>query len=397
MNNHIIGTHWKVLYDLPFSKPIIFTFVDAKTVMTDSGTQYKWEAISDSLLKIYIPEYVSLYANLYEGDIVNGTADSDYTNMNWTWTCEKYNAPRDPIIGPIPVSDILNGKWAIVNKVDAPDNELTFHADKTIDSKLYGKGKWDIKQDEHGEEVLNIETAQGFIRYTFQIADEKWRGNAVNELGDKWDASFIHTLIITPVQKEPKPKAKPKKPASSITSSQNKKKDAELIRQYLNEVGITCFYHFTDKKNLDSIRTAGGLFSWDYCERNNINIPCPGGDELSRGCDRRHKLQDYVRLSFCKDHPMKHTCMKDNRISQPEILIVSTEVAEFESTLFSDINAADTRHTVGNNIEFLKKIDHTIFRHDYRFLHGFDKKKYQAEILVKTSVPIQYITNINSL
>lgn len=395
MNNHIIGTHWKVLYDLPFSRPIIFTFVDAKNVMTDSGTQYKWEVISDSLLKIYIPEYVSLYANLYNGDIVNGTADSDYTNMNWTWTCEKYNAPRDPIIGPIPVSDILNGKWVIVNKVDAPDNELTFNADKTIDSKLYGKGKWNIRQDENGKEVLNIETAQGFIRYTFQIADEKWRGKAVNELGDKWEASFIHTLIITPVQKEPKPESKPK-PASGI-SSQLRKEDAILISQYLNEVGITCFYHFTDKKNLDSIRTAGGLFSWDYCERNNINIPRPGGDELSRSLDKKYNLQDYVRLSFCKDHPMKHICMKSNRISQPEILIVSTEVAEFESTLFSDMNAADKQHSVGNNIDFLKKIDHTIFLRHYHFLSDHDKKKYQAEILVKTSVPIKYITNINSL
>ena len=109
------------------------------------------------------------------------------------------------------------------------------------------------------------------------------------------------------------------------------------------------------------------------------------------------KLQDYVRLSFCKDHPMKHICMKSNRISQPEILIVSTEVAEFESTLFSDMNAADKRHTVGNNIEFLKKIDHTIFLRHYHFLSDYDKKKYQAEILVKTSVPIKYITNINSL
>lgn len=68
----------------------------------------------------------------------------------------------------------------------------------------------------------------------------------------------------------------------------------------------------------------------------NITIPSPGGDDLSRALDEYFGLEDYVRLSFCSDHPMKYKLRNTN----PQILKVSIEVATFEDTLFSDINAA---------------------------------------------------------
>ena len=64
-------------------------------------------------------------------------------------------------------------------------------------------------------------------------------------------------------------------------------------------------YHFTDEKNLESIKTLGGLYSWRYMENNNYPIPMPGGNKLSRDLDTRFQdWSDYVRLSFCQNHPM---------------------------------------------------------------------------------------------
>ncbi|MCS2764970.1 hypothetical protein NXV33_06415 [Bacteroides thetaiotaomicron] len=38
--------------------------------------------------------------------------------------------------------------------------------------------------------------------------------------------------------------------------------------------------------------------SWSYCEKHKIDIPNPGGGNLSRNLDEMRNLQDYVRLSL---------------------------------------------------------------------------------------------------
>lgn len=74
--------------------------------------------------------------------------------------------------------------------------------------------------------------------------------------------------------------------------------------------GISYLYHFTDISNIKSIKEHGGLLSWHYCEQHNIEIPLAGGDMDSRDLDRHHGLEDYVRLSFCNDHPMAYHVKK---------------------------------------------------------------------------------------
>ena len=85
-------------------------------------------------------------------------------------------------------------------------------------------------------------------------------------------------------------------------------------------------YHFTDRENLESIKKNGGLYSWDFCEKNNLSISKPGGDELSRSLDKRYGLENYVRLSFSRNHPMMHVAKSQNRINNPIILEIDPEV-----------------------------------------------------------------------
>ena len=167
------------------------------------------------------------------------------------------------------------------------------------------------------------------------------------------------------------------------------------VRNHLSANKISYLYHFTDRRNLDSIRRYGGLYSWKYCLDHNIIIAFPGGNDDSRNNDRRYQLEDYVRLSFCDDHPMKKRLLDSGY--DLVLLKIKTDVAELETTLFSDINATDNNCIFGGSIENLKAVD--FYATQCHFLKNSDPlfKKHQAEVLVKTFIPIDKIVNIDSL
>lgn len=174
--------------------------------------------------------------------------------------------------------------------------------------------------------------------------------------------------------------------------SDEKKDNWEVFYQVLVSNGIRYLYHFTDKRNIPSIKRHGGLFSWHYCKNNNINIPCQGGDYDSRELDKKYGLQDYVRLSFCDDHPMAYRLQQSG--SDIKILRIKIDVALLKGTLFSDINAADKLHTHGGSLQDLKRVDFGATKRHYVKKNDEDFKTHQAEVMVKTFVPLKYIENI---
>lgn len=171
------------------------------------------------------------------------------------------------------------------------------------------------------------------------------------------------------------------------------KDDASAILQYLRISGVSCFYHFTDRKNLESIRDNGGLYSWKYCNDHNINGK-QGGSGQSQSLDVRHGLQDYVRLSFCDDHPMMYRLGLDGY--DLVLLKIDIQVAAFKTTRFSTINATDNGQENGPTLQDLRKVNisatqkHFISRNDEEF------KPHQAEVLVKTFIPSRFILNLDS-
>lgn len=383
----LIGTFWEVKYDLPYSDPIIFHFISNEYVKTNSGTRFSWRLLPANKIEIYIPEYVSLYGEYKDNRIIGYKAVSEYSGMEWSWTCAPYYPDSSPLISDIPESQLLNGKWTIKNDIKLPDNVITFSDGGSLSSSIYGKGAWCISN-----QTLIIRTANEFITYKFKIVNNKWTGSARNEMGDEWESNFLHSIIIPSIRY---PEEKHKDELKTLYT--NIKEDASKISDFLKEIGITCFYHFTDSANVSSIKSNKGLYSWFYCKKNNITIPKPGGDEMSRSLDMRFELHDYVRLSFCKNHPMMYVCQKTQRISTPVIMEISIEVANFLTTLFSDINAADKSHRVGDNLQFIKSLNFVIFNRHYFDLSELEKKQYQAEILVKTHIPSKYIINLHKL
>ena len=198
----------------------------------------------------------------------------------------------------------------------------------------------------------------------------------------------IDTKVVTTVKLQQK---------QNIIIDQNilYKQSYKNIPPYLESKGIHRFYHFTDIKNIDSIIENGGLYSWKGLADKKINVSL-SSDELSRSLDTKKNLQDYIRLSFTDYHPMSTKVEREDG-KNLVWLEIDIDVALWESTLFSDMNATDNNVTVQGDFYFLKNLDFYLFSQKYNNLNFLEKKKYQAEILVKDFLPIKYIKNINTV
>ncbi len=175
-----------------------------------------------------------------------------------------------------------------------------------------------------------------------------------------------------------------------------KKSNWQDFADVLKENSITTLYHFTDKENIRFIKKYGGLFSWYYLRKEGIDVPYEGGGSLSKDLDRRYGLEDFVRVCFTENHPMMYVARNEGRIPNPIILKISTEVCEFKDTRFANMNATRNGHNCGETLIDLQKINFAIVSQRTHFnLSEQEKPYYQAEVLVKTWIPIEYITNIN--
>lgn len=179
----------------------------------------------------------------------------------------------------------------------------------------------------------------------------------------------------------------------------DKKSNWQEFKAVLDEYKIVKLYHFTDRDNLESIIKNGGLYSWMDCERKGIKIDKPGGSPVSRQLDSGRNLEDYVRVSFTTQHPMMYVAMKDGRISNPVILEIDPEVIYWNETLYANLNAA--KHTIkpiiGPTLSDFKQIHFQSVKVRTHFdLPEEEQPYFQAEVLVKNFIPLEYIKNIGN-
>jgi hypothetical protein len=172
------------------------------------------------------------------------------------------------------------------------------------------------------------------------------------------------------------------------------KKNYKEFKNILQINNITRLFHFTDYANLESIKKYKGLYSWYYCQNNNIKIPQPGGNDLSRELDQRKNIHDYVRLGFAENHPMLNSCISDKRIENPIILEIDLSVIYLKETKFSYINAADSsieKEGINGRIKTFKRIRFDIINSGDNSYNNY--KYMQAEVLVKQYIPFYLILN----
>lgn len=172
-----------------------------------------------------------------------------------------------------------------------------------------------------------------------------------------------------------------------ISDKTIKIESVEILSE-LTKNGIKCLYHFTDLSNWKSIQKMNGLFSWRYLCRNNIIVSKPGGNPLSHSLDTRKCLDEYVSLSFNRDHPMLFVAKKEKRILNPIIIEVDISVTLLISTSFSNINAIDNNANIGIGLSDLELIDLPFIQSGIRWNGEKEKKSLQAEVLVRERIPM---------
>ena len=209
-----------------------------------------------------------------------------------------------------------------------------------------------------------------------------------------WSDEFILANInrIKEIEQQHQEEIQRKELEKKQVERQKAEEQANLLN-VLKKNYVNFFYHFTSQKNLASIRRNGGLYSWQYLKSHNIDIPVQGGGELSQGLDQYKGLSDYVHLSFCDDHPMAYRHIQNGE--DIVVLKISTDVAMLDGTMFSDMNAVDSKSNCAIGLKGLEKVNFEATKEKY--LRNDDPlfKYKQAEILVKTHVPLKYILNID--
>ncbi len=178
-----------------------------------------------------------------------------------------------------------------------------------------------------------------------------------------------------------------------------KKINWQEFKAVLDEHRISKLYHFTDRDNLESIIKNGGLYSWMDCDQKGIKINKPGGSSASRQLDSSRNLEDYVRVSFTTQHPMMYVAMKDGRISNPVILEIDPEVIYWNDSLYANLNAAryTIKPNIGPTITDFKQIHFQSVKARTHFdLPEEEQPYFQAEVLVKNFIPLEYIKNIGN-
>ena len=176
-----------------------------------------------------------------------------------------------------------------------------------------------------------------------------------------------------------------------------KKNNWQEFQTVLDEHKIVKLYHFTDRENLESIIKNGGLYSWGDCEDKGISIAKPGGGLLSRDLDRRDGLQHYVRVSFTTQHPMMFVAMQDGRLSNPVILEIDPEVVYWKDSKYANMNATKSGARKGGTLDDFKQIHFQSVKVRKHFdLPEEEQPYFQAEVLVKNFIPLEYIKNIGN-
>lgn len=173
------------------------------------------------------------------------------------------------------------------------------------------------------------------------------------------------------------------------------KPNKEQIKQYLKDNGIEYFYHVTDKDRLKSIVKYQGLLSYKRCLDEGVVMPIRKDMAESRDLDAKFGLEDFTRVSFCMKLPKTLQRLKEG--GEFLLLKISTDVALFENTEFTDIEATTDGVRHGASFEDLKAVNIQATKMDINDeMSNTTYLQRQAEVLVKGIIPLKYIINVKN-
>jgi hypothetical protein len=165
------------------------------------------------------------------------------------------------------------------------------------------------------------------------------------------------------------------------------------MRNYLSKLGKTVIYHFTDKRNIESIKSKGGLLPRSML----TDAFIPGGNQWSIDADNMYGMQNYVHLCFLNKHPMEFLAKEEGRID-PIWLEIDICILGIPDILYCAGVANQAGAVYLNNKQAIETLDfdymynyHDFSVEENRNRHNFTQK---YEILVPSLIPLTNIRGI---
>lgn len=173
----------------------------------------------------------------------------------------------------------------------------------------------------------------------------------------------------------------------------------EFIAGVEQHTAQKAFFHFTDTRNLPSIR-AHGLLSMQQLRSRRISVPAPGGNQWSFDTDVASGMDRYVHLSFLTDHPMAYHAVIGCRIIDVFYLRVRPEVLKTPGAMITCDVANKAGVVPGRPDEMLGKLDLEVMytRTDWKdkAIQERLRAAHKCEILIPDQVPSRFLENIGN-
>lgn len=157
------------------------------------------------------------------------------------------------------------------------------------------------------------------------------------------------------------------------------------------------FFHFTDTRNIPLIKKHG-ILSRRKMNEMGIEIPAPGGNEVSMRTADAAGLDAYVSLCLKTGHPMEGSAKKAGTIKEVAYLRIQPDIIKVPGVMMTDGISNKTGIVPAAPGEILDKLDTEVIyqRMDWRDPKILARLKIaeKFEILVPNEVPLKYILDL---
>lgn len=171
------------------------------------------------------------------------------------------------------------------------------------------------------------------------------------------------------------------------------------IEEFLKKHKGRHFYHFTDERNLPSIKKHG-LYALSEHASLSIAPKCHGGDAQSHADDRLKGVDKFVHLCPIASHPMEFRAKESGRLKSTRFLEISSEILRVPGTMGCPTLTTKANAKILPIEKALDEIEFHIlyagyvdFSENPEFMKRHDLAR-RAEILIPKHVPVKYIRNL---
>jgi hypothetical protein len=167
-------------------------------------------------------------------------------------------------------------------------------------------------------------------------------------------------------------------------------------QEFLDRFSPPCFFHFTDSRNIDSIRKHG-LLSLAEIHRRSIEVVAFGGNSWSHQEDKRRGLDKYVHLCFKNEHPMEYVArVEQKRIKDSWFIPIAKEILFIEGIKFSSQIANKSGSRLLTIEEACEEMDFQVIYQRNNWNDPEIQKRFSVakkyELLVPSSIAVDHLT-----